>query len=189
MRRRDGTTFPAETQSSLILDVTGRAHGVRTLVRDITARKELEARLEEASVRDPLTGCFNRRHLDRKRAELEEPSAHWACPLSDSSTSRRSTTPTGTTRRSRRGVRPLPVPAPPQRGHPGAAWRRRVRALHRAHSHEEAQAISKRVVAVASGQPRRLQPRNGFRQPGERRACSADQVFTPRAELGLALPP
>ena len=52
-------------------------------MRDITVRKEMEARLEEASVRDPLTGCFNRRYLDRKRAELEEPSAHWACLLFD----------------------------------------------------------------------------------------------------------
>ncbi len=83
MRRQDGTSFPAETQSSLILDRAGRPRGVRTLVRDITARKELEARLEEASVRDPLTGCYNRRYLDRKRAELEEPSTHWACLLFD----------------------------------------------------------------------------------------------------------
>lgn len=83
MRRRDGTTFPAETQSSLILDRSGRAIGVRSMVRDISARKEMEARLDEASVRDPLTGCFNRRYLDRKRAELEAPQAHWACLLFD----------------------------------------------------------------------------------------------------------
>jgi diguanylate cyclase (GGDEF)-like protein len=54
MRRRDGSSFPAETQSSLILDLAGRARGVRTLVRDISARKELEA-----------------------------PSAHWVCLLFD----------------------------------------------------------------------------------------------------------
>jgi diguanylate cyclase (GGDEF)-like protein/PAS domain S-box-containing protein len=83
MRRLDGSTFPAETQSSLILDRTGKARGVRTLVRDVTARKEMEARLDEASVRDPLTGCYNRRYLDRKRAELEAPAAHWACLLFD----------------------------------------------------------------------------------------------------------
>lgn len=83
MRRFDGTSFPAETQSSLILDRAGKARGVRTLVRDVTARKEMEARLDEASVRDPLTGCYNRRYLDRKRAELEAPAAHWACLLFD----------------------------------------------------------------------------------------------------------
>jgi diguanylate cyclase (GGDEF)-like protein/PAS domain S-box-containing protein len=83
MRRLDGTTFPAETQSSLILDRSGRAIGVRSMVRDISARKQMEARLDEASVRDPLTGCYNRRYLDRKRAELEAPDAHWACLLFD----------------------------------------------------------------------------------------------------------
>jgi diguanylate cyclase (GGDEF)-like protein/PAS domain S-box-containing protein len=83
MRRGDGTSFPAEIHSSLILDRAGRARGVRTLVRDITARKEMEARLEETSVRDPLTGCYNRRYLERRRAELEAASAHWVCLLFD----------------------------------------------------------------------------------------------------------
>jgi diguanylate cyclase (GGDEF)-like protein/PAS domain S-box-containing protein len=83
MRRSDGASFPAETQSSIMLDTAGQARGVRTLVRDITARKELEAKLEEMSVRDPLTGCFNRRYLDKKREELELPGAHWVCLLFD----------------------------------------------------------------------------------------------------------
>jgi len=83
MRRRDGSSFPAETQSSIVCDVAGRARGVRTLVRDITARKELEAKLEEMSVRDPLTGCYTRRYLERRRGELEQPAAHWVCLLFD----------------------------------------------------------------------------------------------------------
>ncbi len=83
MRRGDGTIFPAEIQSSLILDQAGHPSGVRTLVRDITARKEMEALLEEMSVRDPLTGCYNRRYLDRRRAELEAPNATWVCLLFD----------------------------------------------------------------------------------------------------------
>ncbi|MBX7187838.1 MAG: sensor domain-containing diguanylate cyclase [Vicinamibacteria bacterium] len=83
MRRRDGTPFPAETHSTFVLDAAGRPHRMRTLVRDITARKELEARLEELSFRDPLTGCFNRRYLDKRRSELEQESAHLACLLFD----------------------------------------------------------------------------------------------------------
>ena len=83
MRRRDGSSFPAETQSSIVVDLAGQARGVRTLVRDITARKELEAKLEEMSLRDPLTGCFNRRYLEKRRAELEQRSAHWVCLLFD----------------------------------------------------------------------------------------------------------
>ena len=83
MRRRDGSRLSAATQSSMILDRAGRATGVRTLVRDISERKALEARLEEMSVRDPLTGCFNRRYLDKRREELELPTAFWVCLLFD----------------------------------------------------------------------------------------------------------
>lgn len=38
---------------------------------DITGRKRLEARLRELSLRDPLTGCWNRRHLEALGRELE----------------------------------------------------------------------------------------------------------------------
>jgi diguanylate cyclase (GGDEF)-like protein/PAS domain S-box-containing protein len=83
MRRRDGSVFHAETHSSFVLDAGDRPVRIRTMVRDITTRKELEARLEEMSVRDPLTGCFNRRYIDKRRAELERDDAHWACLLFD----------------------------------------------------------------------------------------------------------
>ncbi|MEO8501272.1 MAG: sensor domain-containing diguanylate cyclase [Vicinamibacteria bacterium] len=83
MQRRDGTTFQAETHSTFILDAAGRPDRMRTIVRDITARKEMEARLEELSFRDPLTGCYNRRYLDRRRGELEEDRAPLACLLFD----------------------------------------------------------------------------------------------------------
>jgi diguanylate cyclase (GGDEF)-like protein/PAS domain S-box-containing protein len=83
MQRKDGARFPAETHSTFMLDALGRPHGIRTLVRDITARKEMAARLEELSFRDPLTGCFNRRYLERRRAELEQEGAHWACLVFD----------------------------------------------------------------------------------------------------------
>lgn len=83
MKRRDGSVFPAETHSVFIVDAEGHPRRIRTLVRDITARKEMEARLEEMSVRDPLTGCFNRRYIDKRRAELESDGASWACLLFD----------------------------------------------------------------------------------------------------------
>lgn len=83
MQRKDGTLFPAETHSTFILDPAGRPYRMRTIVRDITARKEMEARLEELSFRDPLTGCYNRRYLGRRRDELEHEAAHLACLLFD----------------------------------------------------------------------------------------------------------
>jgi diguanylate cyclase (GGDEF)-like protein/PAS domain S-box-containing protein len=83
MRRKDGSTFVAETQSSFVLDPGGIPMGLRSIVRDVTARKEMERRLEELSYRDPLTGCYNRRHLENRRADLERPTARWACLVFD----------------------------------------------------------------------------------------------------------
>ena len=83
MRRKDGTLFVAETQSSFVLDEKGVPRRMRSIIRDVTKRKELEARLEEMSHRDPLTGCYNRRHLERQRDELERPTARWACLVFD----------------------------------------------------------------------------------------------------------
>ena len=83
MRRKDGSEFVAETQSSFVLDERGVPRRMRSIIRDVTVRKEMEARLEEMSHRDPLTGCYNRRHLERQRDELERPTARWACLVFD----------------------------------------------------------------------------------------------------------
>ncbi|MEO5761569.1 MAG: sensor domain-containing diguanylate cyclase [Vicinamibacteria bacterium] len=83
MRRKDGSQFPAEIQCTMILDANDQARGMRTIIRDITVRKQLEAKLEEMSYRDPLTGCFNRRYLEKRRADLEREGVHWACLVFD----------------------------------------------------------------------------------------------------------
>ncbi len=83
MRRRDGSLFSAEVQSSYVLDGAGTPVGMRSIVRDISDRKELERQLAEMSLRDPLTGCYNRRYLERCRPELERPTARWACLVFD----------------------------------------------------------------------------------------------------------
>ena len=52
-------------------------HGILV---DITARKELETQLLELSIRDPLTGCYNRRHLSVAERQCEQdPSGQWGC--------------------------------------------------------------------------------------------------------------
>ncbi len=52
-------------------------HGILV---DITARKELETQLLELSIRDPLTGCYNRRHLGVVGHQCEqEPNGEWSC--------------------------------------------------------------------------------------------------------------
>ena len=57
---------------------TGEAifHGILV---DITARKQLETQLIEQSIRDPLTGCYNRRHLATLYAEERSADAQWGC--------------------------------------------------------------------------------------------------------------
>ena len=57
---------------------TGEAifHGI---LFDITGRKNLETQLVEQSIRDPLTGCYNRRHLARLYSMPREDAAQWGC--------------------------------------------------------------------------------------------------------------
>ena len=51
-------------------------HGILV---DITGRKNLETQLVEQSIRDPLTGCYNRRHLASLYSMEREPDAMWGC--------------------------------------------------------------------------------------------------------------
>lgn len=55
-------------------------HGILV---DITVRKELENQLREQSIRDPLTGCFNRRYLSMFEVASESLPGSWGCILID----------------------------------------------------------------------------------------------------------
>jgi diguanylate cyclase (GGDEF)-like protein/PAS domain S-box-containing protein len=55
-------------------------HGI---LIDITRHKELESRLHDLTIRDPLTGCFNRRHLAELEAQLEAEDGEWGIVLLD----------------------------------------------------------------------------------------------------------
>jgi len=78
VRRRDGTTFPAEHTVTPIVE-GGAALGAVVTFRDITARKRLEtqtleslAAAEERAAIDPLTGLANHRTFhERLRSEVE----------------------------------------------------------------------------------------------------------------------
>lgn len=50
-------------------DRHGRLVRFSTIIRDISERKELEERLRELAIHDPLTGVFNRSHLDQRLSE------------------------------------------------------------------------------------------------------------------------
>ena len=66
--RRDGTQFPARITLSLLKDDTGAVIGRVLCVQDITEQRQLEEKLRQAALYDPLTGLPNRRLL-RDRVE------------------------------------------------------------------------------------------------------------------------
>jgi diguanylate cyclase (GGDEF)-like protein/PAS domain S-box-containing protein len=78
VRRRDGSTFPAEHTVTPIVE-DGASLGAVVTFRDITARKRLEAQTleslaaaEERAAIDPLTGLANHRTFhERLRSEVE----------------------------------------------------------------------------------------------------------------------
>jgi len=55
-------------------------HGILV---DITARKNLETQLVEQSIRDPLTGCYNRRHLAMLYSKERTGDDKWGCLYTD----------------------------------------------------------------------------------------------------------
>jgi diguanylate cyclase (GGDEF)-like protein/PAS domain S-box-containing protein len=83
LERKDGNPIYFSVNARLLVDGNGQPIGFEGLLRDITDRKDLERRLEELSVRDPLTGCYNRRYLESLRTRLERPTARWGCLLLD----------------------------------------------------------------------------------------------------------
>lgn len=81
--RRDGSVRTVlDTWYSNADPETGESifHGILV---DITGRKQLETQLVEQSIRDPLTGCYNRRHLASLYAAKRDPGAIWGCIYAD----------------------------------------------------------------------------------------------------------
>ncbi|WP_374889110.1 sensor domain-containing phosphodiesterase [Ensifer soli] len=60
--RRDGTEFPIELSLSTWTDEHGI--GIGAMIRDITERRERDARLLRLAHHDPLTGLINRLHFE-----------------------------------------------------------------------------------------------------------------------------
>ena len=61
LKRKDGHIVEASLNARLLFDVDGRPSGVEGILRDITERKQSEAKLRELSLKDELTGLNNRR--------------------------------------------------------------------------------------------------------------------------------
>ncbi|MFL5597331.1 MAG: GGDEF domain-containing protein [Gemmatimonadaceae bacterium] len=80
LTRRDGEKRTVVDSAFLSVDPrtgTKYCHGILV---DITHRKELQTQLLELSIRDPLTGCYNRRYLNTVMRQCEaQPKGEWGC--------------------------------------------------------------------------------------------------------------
>jgi diguanylate cyclase (GGDEF)-like protein/PAS domain S-box-containing protein len=61
IKRKDGSTAYVESSVSLIRDTEGEPIGFRSVVRDITERKQFQDMLHTIAITDQLTGLYNRR--------------------------------------------------------------------------------------------------------------------------------
>jgi diguanylate cyclase (GGDEF)-like protein/PAS domain S-box-containing protein len=81
IRRPDGDVrWVLDSAHAVTNPETGEIN-YRGTMHDITIRKRLESQLLEQSVRDPLTGSFNRRHLFEFERNMKDES--WGCLVID----------------------------------------------------------------------------------------------------------
>ena len=84
LRRPDGQLCRVLDTIYLRRDPVSDARFYHGIMVDITKRMELEFQLRELSVRDPLTGCYNRRFLvEMERRLHEHHEGAWGCIFVD----------------------------------------------------------------------------------------------------------
>ena len=81
--RPDGAVRTVLDSSYECLDDVTQETFYHGLLVDITDRKRQEDALREQSVRDPLTGCYNRRYLEQIAPELESAESPFGCIFID----------------------------------------------------------------------------------------------------------
>ena len=81
MLRQDGSELVWEFRNLLRTGADG-SREVLCCAIDISERSRNERRAIESSRKDPLTGCYNRRHLAEFQAD-SQPGANWACVVID----------------------------------------------------------------------------------------------------------
>ncbi len=77
--RRDGSVRTVLDTWYSITDPDSGEPVFHGILVDITARKQLETQLVEQSIRDPLTGCYNRRYLSGLYTAEREQDESWGC--------------------------------------------------------------------------------------------------------------
>jgi diguanylate cyclase (GGDEF)-like protein/PAS domain S-box-containing protein len=70
-RKKDGSDLWTIMSISPIFDKTGKSNGALIMITDITERKKAEEQLKYVSLRDPLTGLYNRAYFEEGMRNLE----------------------------------------------------------------------------------------------------------------------
>jgi diguanylate cyclase (GGDEF)-like protein/PAS domain S-box-containing protein len=83
IKRLDGTTRTLLDTWYQLKDPTSGGTLYHGILVDITDRKNLETKLREQSIRDPLTGCYNRRQLVAFYERPATPDERWGCVYAD----------------------------------------------------------------------------------------------------------
>jgi diguanylate cyclase (GGDEF)-like protein/PAS domain S-box-containing protein len=80
LTRRDGEVRTVVDSAFLSVDPKTGDKYCHGILVDITQRKELQTQLLELSIRDPLTGCYNRRYLNTVMRQCEaQLKGEWGC--------------------------------------------------------------------------------------------------------------
>jgi diguanylate cyclase (GGDEF)-like protein/PAS domain S-box-containing protein len=83
IRRTDGEIRTVIDTSYRCVDPETREVYYQGILIDITDRKRLEERLLDQTLRDPLTGCWNRRYLAEFVAHHNDSGGTWGCVMVD----------------------------------------------------------------------------------------------------------
>jgi diguanylate cyclase (GGDEF)-like protein/PAS domain S-box-containing protein len=83
IRRGDGEVRTVIDTAYRCVDTGTGAVYTQGILIDITDRKRLEDRLLDQSLRDPLTGCWNRRYLAEFAANHADAGGSWGCIMID----------------------------------------------------------------------------------------------------------
>ncbi len=81
IKTRDGDVRLWEFNNRLCSGAKGVPYVLGNAI-DMTDRRKFEEKLREQSIRDPLTGCFNRRYLSLAEARLDA-DKRWGCVIVD----------------------------------------------------------------------------------------------------------
>jgi diguanylate cyclase (GGDEF)-like protein/PAS domain S-box-containing protein len=83
LRRADGQIRTVIDTCHVVRDPSDGSRVYHGVLVDITLRKMLESQLVEQSIRDPLTGCFNRRYLVNFEYRCDRSNIPWGCIMVD----------------------------------------------------------------------------------------------------------